>query len=76
MGPGGGRPNPLVSRLAFESVQTETSSTCVYTRRERLWQWRKSVHAELIGWPAATWQVAALAKSVEFPSGPTNTPYR
>jgi hypothetical protein len=48
--------------VAFESVQTKTSWTRVYMRRERLWQWRMSVEAKLIGrlttWlgrPAATW---------------------
>jgi hypothetical protein len=35
----GGRP-------AFELVQTKTSWTRVYMRRERLWQSRKSVEAD------------------------------
>jgi hypothetical protein len=48
-------------------VGNKTSLTCVYTRRERLWPWRKSVVAELIG---------RLATSVELPHGPINTPYR
>jgi hypothetical protein len=48
------RPNPLADRPAFESVQTKTSWTRVYKRRERLCQWRKLVEAKLIGRPA-TW---------------------
>jgi hypothetical protein len=64
----------LADQLAFESVQTKTSWTCVYTRRERLWWWRKLVEGELIGQPAATWEVTASAKSVELPHGPINNP--
>jgi hypothetical protein len=72
---------PLASRPAFESVQTKTSWTHVYARRERLWRWIKSMEAKLIGqlatWlgqPATTWQVTTLAKSVELPHDPINTP--
>jgi hypothetical protein len=71
----------VAGQPAFVSVRTKTSWTCVYTRRERLWRWRKSMEAKLIGrpatwlgWPAATWQVTALAKSVDHPHGPINTP--
>jgi hypothetical protein len=78
-----GRPNPLAGQPAFESVRTKTSWSRVYTKRERLWRWRKSVEAELIGrpamwlgWSVTTWRVAASAKSVELPHGPINTPYR
>jgi hypothetical protein len=53
-------------RPSFESVRTKTSWTRVYTRRERLWQWRKLVEA--------AWRVTASAKSVELPHGPINNP--
>jgi hypothetical protein len=82
MGPGGGQLAQSLGRPAsFDPVQTKTSWTCVYTRRERLWQWRKSVEAELIsrlatwlGRPAATLRVTASTKLVELPHGPINTP--
>jgi hypothetical protein len=45
----------LAGQPNFESVQTKTSWTRVYTRREWLWRWRKSVEAELVGRPATTW---------------------
>jgi hypothetical protein len=68
-------------RLAFELVRTKASWTHVYTRRERLWRWRKSVEAKLIGrpatwlgWPTATWWVTTSAKSLELPHGSINTP--
>jgi hypothetical protein len=66
---------------AFESVWTKTSQTCVYTRRERLWRWRKSVEAELIGgpatwlgWPAASWRVTTLGQVGGALHGCINTP--
>jgi hypothetical protein len=76
-----GQPNPLAGRPDFELVRTKTSWTHVYTRRKRLWLWRKLVEAELIGrpstwlgWQAATWRVTASTKSVELPHDPINTP--
>jgi hypothetical protein len=71
----------VAGRPTFASDWPEASWTRVYTRRGRLWRWRKSVEAELIGhlamwlgWPTTTWQVSASAKSVELPHGPINTP--
>jgi hypothetical protein len=43
----------VACRPTFVSVWPEASWTRVYTTRGRLWQWRKSMEAELIGWPAA-----------------------
>jgi hypothetical protein len=74
VGPGGGRPAISLGRPA-------SSWTCVYTRRERLWRWRKFMKDELIGrptkWlgrPAITWWVTASVNSVELCHGPINTP--
>jgi hypothetical protein len=39
----------VASRPAFESVRAKNSWTHVYMRWERLWRWRKSLEAELIG---------------------------
>jgi hypothetical protein len=53
MGSEGGRPTKSHGcRPTFVSVWSEASWTRVYTRREWLWRWRKSVEAEQIGQPA------------------------
>jgi hypothetical protein len=69
-----GWPNPLADRPGFMSVWPEASWTCVYMRRGRPRQWRKSVEASPPGRPA-TWWVTASPKLVELPHGPVNTPY-
>jgi hypothetical protein len=76
-----GWPNPMVGRPTFVSVWPKASWTRIYTRRGRIWRWRKFVKVELIGplatWlgrPATTWRVTTMAKSVELPHSPITLP--
>jgi hypothetical protein len=68
-------------RPGFMSVWPAASCVCVYMRRGRPRQWRRSMEAEPHGWLATwlgrlatTWQVIDITKSVTPPWTPINTP--
>jgi hypothetical protein len=71
MSPGASRPAQLSGRSPrlYVGSSRDFVEMCLHEKRKA-----KAVDAVPPSQPAATWCVIALAKSVEFPHGPINTP--